>query len=54
MHAVQIDNLRGVLGVRKIFKIRNEVIKELCGVEKGVNESISEYFTMVWSFGEVG
>ena len=37
-----MDNLRGVLGVRRIDKMRNEVIRELCGVEKGVKERISE------------
>jgi hypothetical protein len=42
MQAVQMDNLRGVLGVRRIDKMRNERIRELCGVEKGVLERISE------------
>ena len=37
-----MDNLRVVLGVRRIDKMRNEVIRELCGVEKGVKERISE------------
>ena len=35
MQAVQMYNLRGVLGVRRIDKMRNEVIRELCGVKKG-------------------
>ena len=42
MQAVQKDNLRGVLGVRRIDKMMNEFIRELCGVEKGVKERIGE------------
>jgi hypothetical protein len=42
VQAVQMDNLRGVLGVRKVDKMRNEYIRELCGIEKGVIERISE------------
>jgi hypothetical protein len=42
IQAVQMDNLRGILGVRKIDKMRNEYIRELCGVEKGVIERINE------------
>src|SRR5678816_433561 len=30
VQCVQMDNLRGVLGVRRIDKIRNELIRELC------------------------
>src|SRR5678815_307076 len=35
---VQMDNFRGVLGVKRIDKMRNEGIREVCGVKKGVNE----------------
>ena len=42
MQAVQMDNLRGVLGVRRIDKMRNEYIRGLCGVENGVKERICE------------
>ena len=31
-----------MLGVRRIDKMRNERIRELCGVKKGVNERINE------------
>src|SRR5678816_2521990 len=34
--------IRVVLGVRRIDKMRNERIIELCGVKKGVNERINE------------
>ena len=30
LQAVQLDNLRSVLGLRKIDKMRNEAIRELC------------------------
>src|SRR5678816_1591708 len=46
-----MENLRGMLGVRRINKIRNERIRELCGVKKGVNERINES-TLRW-FGHV-
>ena len=42
VQAVQMDNLRGMLGVRRIDKMRNERIRELCGVKKGMNERINE------------
>src|SRR5678815_4204400 len=46
-----MDNLWGVLGVRRIDKMRNESIRELCGVKKGVNERINE--SMLRWFGHV-
>src|SRR5678815_5828185 len=46
-----MDNLRGVLGVRRIDKMRNERIRELCGVKKGVNKRINE--SMLRWFGHV-
>ena len=42
VQAVQMDNLRSVLGVKKIDKIRNEFIRTVCGVEKGINERVNE------------
>ena len=32
--AVQMDDLRGLLGIRRMEKVPNERIKELCGVTK--------------------
>ena len=46
-----MDNLRSVLGVRRIDKIRNEFIRSTCGVEKGINERINE--SMLRWFGHV-
>ena len=40
--AVQMDNLRGMLGIRRIDKVRNECIREVYGIEKGLNEVITE------------
>src|SRR5678816_3860301 len=47
VQCVQMDNHRGMLGVKRINKIRNERIRELCGVKKGVNERINES-TLRW------
>ena len=51
VQCVQMDNLRGVLGVRRINKVRNELIREWCGVKKGVNERINE--SMLRWFGHM-
>ena len=40
--AVQMDNLRGMLGIRRIDRIPNKRIRELCGVTKRVDERIDE------------
>src|SRR5678815_3332921 len=47
VQCVQMDNLRAVLGVRRIDKMRNERIRELCGVKKGINVRINEN-TLIW------
>src|SRR5678815_2321686 len=46
-----MDNSRSMLGVRRINKMRNERIREWCGVKKGVNERINE--SMLRWFGHV-
>src|SRR5678816_32877 len=51
VHCVQMNNLRGVLGVRRIDKMRNERIRKLSGVKKGVNERINA--SMLRWFGHV-
>ena len=40
--AVQMDNLRGLLGIRRIDRILNARIMELCRVKKGLDERIDE------------
>ena len=37
-----MDNLRGLLGIRRMDKVANARIKQLCGVTKGVDEKIDE------------
>ena len=32
IRAVQIDNLRGLLGIRRMDRVPNAQIRELCGV----------------------
>ena len=40
--AVQMDNLRGLLGIRRIGRVLNARIRELCEVKKGLDERIDE------------
>ena len=42
IRAVQMDNLRGLLDIRRMDKVPNVRIRELCGVTKGVHERIDE------------
>ena len=37
-----MDNLRGLLGIRRMDRVPNALIRQLCGVAKGVNERIYE------------
>ena len=39
---VEIDNLRGLSGIRKVNRILNAWIRELCGMKKGLDERIDE------------
>ena len=40
--AVQVDNLKGFLGIRRMDRVPNARIRELCGGTKGVDERIDE------------
>ena len=40
VRVVQMDNLRGLLGIRKMDRIQNAQVRELCGVRKGLDEGI--------------
>ena len=40
--AVQVDNLKGFLGIRRMDRVPNARIRELCGVTKEVDERIDE------------
>ena len=37
-----MDNLRGLLGIRKMDRVPNARIKEICGVKKSLDERIDE------------
>ena len=39
---VQMDNLRGLLGIRRMDKVPNARIRQLCGATKVVDERIDE------------
>ena len=36
IRVVQMDNLRGLLGIRRMDRVPNSRIRELCGVKKGL------------------
>ena len=40
--AVQMDNLRGLVGIRRLEKAPNAWIRESCGVTKGMDERNNE------------
>ena len=42
IRAVQMDNLRGLLGIRRMDRIPNVRIREMCGVKKWVDERIDD------------
>ena len=45
IRAVQMDNLRGLLGIRRMNRVPNAQIRELCRVTKGVDKRIDEMFS---------
>ena len=46
-----MDNLRELMGIRKIDRVLNAWIRELCKVKKGLDERIDE--GMLWWFSHV-
>ena len=40
--AVQIDNLRGLIGIRGMDRVQNALIRELCRRKKGLDERTDE------------
>ena len=42
IRAVQMDKIRSFLGIRRMDRVPNARIRELCGMAKGVNEKIEE------------
>ena len=51
VRAVQMDNLRVLLGIRRMYRVLNSQIRELCGVKKWVDERIDE--SVLWWFSHV-
>ena len=49
--AVQMGTLRGLLGIRRMDRVPNEQIRELCRVKKGLDERIDE--GVLWWFSHV-
>ena len=43
-----MDNLRGLLGIRRMYRVPNARIRELCGLKKGLDERIDG--GMLWWF----
>ena len=50
IRAVHMDNLRRLLNIRRMYKVPNARIRQLCGVTKGVNEKVDG--VLLW-FGHV-
>ena len=42
IEAVQMDNLRGLLSIRRMDKVPNTRIRRLCSVTKGVDQRVDE------------
>ena len=42
IRTLQMDDIRGLLDIRRMNKVPNEQIRQLCGVTKGVDEKIDE------------
>ena len=42
IRAVQMNNLRGLLGIRRMDRVQNAWLRKLCGVVKGVDERTDE------------
>ena len=42
IRVVQVDNLRGLIGMRRMDRVPNFRIRESCGVMKGIDKRIDE------------
>ena len=43
IRVVQMDNLRGLLSIRRMDKVPNARMRQLCGVMKGVNQGFPTF-----------
>ena len=46
-----MDKLKGLLGIRRMDRVANARVRELCGVNKSLDERIDE--GILWWFGHV-
>ena len=51
IRAVQMDNLRLLQGIRRMDRVSNALVRELCGLKKVIDEMIDE--GMLWWFDHV-
>ena len=42
VRALQMDKLRGLLGIKRMNRVPNAWIREICGVKKGLDKRIDE------------
>ena len=42
IRAIHRDNLRGLLGIGRIYRVTNALVRELCGVKKEMDGRIDE------------
>ena len=52
IRTVQMDNLRGLLGIRRTDKVSNAWIRQLCGVTKGLDKKIDNIILRLFSHME--
>ena len=50
--AMQMDNLRGLLSIRRMDRVSNARIRELCEVKKGLDERIDDSAPVVRPCGK--
>ena len=48
IRAVQMNNLRGLLGIRRMDKVPNACIRQLCRVMKGVAKKVFSNGSATW------
>ena len=41
IRAVQMDNIRGLLGIRRMYRVSNARVRKLCRVRKGLDQRFS-------------
>ena len=44
IRVVQMDNLRGLVGIRRMDRVPNAGIMKLCGMKKGLDEDMLRWF----------